>query len=614
MTVTNAAVGRIFGLIADLLELEGGGDAAKAPTYRRAARSVEAYPDDVAVLHQEDRLRDIPGVGEALARKIGELVDTGRLNYFERLNARIPSGVLDLLRVPGVGIKTAGLVWRELGVASVDKLEAACRSGLLRELPGLGSKKEEAILEGIASYRREAARHPLGLARAVGEALVHDLAALPEVVHASLAGSARRWRDTVGNLDLVVATGDPEAVADAFVRLPEVREVGVREVGEGLDGPTGQVSATLHYGLVVDLRLVPPERFAAALAYFTGSAGHNVRLAERAAKLGLVLDERGLARGRDVYLPATAEEDIYRSLGLAFIPPELREDQGEVEEAAAAAVRAARGAGAAAGGGTDGQTDRETGGKIDGRTGWPRLVELKDIRGDLHVHSTWSDGLASLEDLAAAGERLGYEYVAVSDHTKSLAVARGLDEKRILEQLETIADLNARRSAGTCRLLSGVEVDILADGSLDLPDSALADLDIVTASIHSKLRQPGPQISARLAAAVKNEHVDVLGHPSGRLLGSREASGLDLEAVLDVAAKTGTLLEINASPDRLDLRDEDARRAREAGCRLTVSTDAHSVRGLGDMAYGVAVARRARLRPADVANTRPLAELRKLLA
>lgn len=584
MTVTNAAVGRVFGLIADLLELQGGDDAAKAPTYRRAARSVEAYPEDVAALRHEDRLRDIPGVGEALARKIGELVDTGRLDYFERLGAKMPSGVLDLLRVPGVGVKTAGLVWRELGVASVDKLEEACRSGALRELPGLGPKKEEAILEGIASYRREAGRHPLGLARPVAQALVGDLAAMPEVARASLAGSVRRWRDTVGNLNLVAATDDPEAVADAFARLPEVREVNDREVGEGPNGPTGRVSATLHYGIVVDLRLVPPERFAAALAHFTGSVEHNARLAERAAALGLGLDERGLVRSPGVYLPAATEEDLYGNLGLAFIPPELREDQGEVEAAKAGAP-----------------------------AGLPRLVELGDIRGDLHVHSTWSDGLASLEDLAAAGQRLGYGYVAVSDHTKSLAVARGLDEKRLLEQIEAIGDVNAKLEAETCRLLAGVEVDILAGGSLDLPDPVLADLDIVTASIHSKLRQPGPQISERLVAAAKNEHVDVLGHPSGRLLGSREASELDLEAVLDAAATTGTLLEINASPERLDLRDDDARRAKEAGCRLTVSTDAHSVRGLGDMAYGVAVARRAWLRPGEVANTRPLAELRKLL-
>lgn len=575
--MTNGSVGRIFGLIADLLELKGGDDAAKASAYRRAARSVEAFPETVATLHEQGRLREIPGVGEALAKKIGELVETGRLRYFERLNSEMPSGVLDLLRVPGVGTKTASLVWREMGIDGVDRVEEAARSGALARLPGLGPKKVEAILEGIASYRRAAGRHPLGLARPVGLALADGLAALPGVEEAALAGSVRRWRDTVGNLNLVAATTEPEAVADAFAAFPEVREVTSREAGH--------VVALLHYGLVVDLRLVPPDHFGAALAYYTGSPAYNERLAERAAEMGLSLGPEGFARiGPDGLersmgepVAAAAEDDVFAALGLPTVPPELREVEGDLGQPL------------------------------------PALIEAADVRGDLHVHSTWSDGLLSLEDLAAAGARLGYEYLAVSDHTKSLAIARGLDEKRIAEQGEAIAAVNDRAQPGECRLLRGVEVDILAGGSLDLPDAALADLDIVTASIHSQLRRPGPQITERLVAAAKNEHVDVLGHPSGRLLGSREASELDLGAVLEVAAKTGTLLEINASPERLDLRDEDARRARQAGCRLTVSTDAHNVHDLDHMPYGVAVARRARLGPGDVANTRRLPDLLKIL-
>ncbi len=581
-TVSNAAVGRVFGLIADLLEIKGGDDAAKAPTYRRAARFVESFPEEVTALAGQDRLREIPGVGEALSRKIAELVETGRLRYFERLNSEIPSGVLDLLRVPGVGVKTAGLVWRELGVAGVDKLEEACRQGRLRDLSGLGAKKEEAILEGIAAYRLQASGHPLGLARPVGEALVRELEAIPGVVEAAVAGSVRRWRDLVGNLDLVAATDAPAAVADAFTGLPEVREVGEREFRDGPSGPSGRVRATLHCGLGVDLRLVPPGRFGAALGYFTGSVDHNRRLAERAGERGATFDEDGLRGPAGEDLSARTEVDFYRGLGLPFIPPELREGRGEVEAAAS-------------------------------EGGLPRLLELGDIRGDLHVHSTWSDGRATLEELAAAGERLGYDYIAVSDHSKSLAMAGGLDEKRILEQIQAIRDLNAGLAEGACRLLAGVEADILADGGIDLEDAVLAQLDIVTASIHSRLRQPGPQISQRLEAAAKNEHVDVLGHPSGRLIGYRGASELDLGAVLEAAARTGTMLEINASPERLDLRDDDVRRARQAGCRLTISTDAHHCRSLEDMPYGVALARRAWLGPEDVANTRSLAELRKLL-
>ncbi len=582
--ITNAAVGRVLNLIADLLEVRGGDDAAKAPAYRRAARAVEAYPEDVSALHSEGRLREIPGVGEALARKIGELVDTGRLRYLERLSSEVPSGVLDFLRVPGVGVKTASLLWRELGLKSLDQLEEAARSGALRRLPGLGPKKEEAILAGIAAHRREAARRPLGLARPVGQALAEELGGLPGVDRVAVAGSVRRWRETAGNLNLVVATDDPAGVAEAFARLPEVREV-----LERAEDREDRVRAVLHYGLEVDLRLVPPERFAAAVAYYTGSAGHNEGMARRARAFGLGYDERGLVDQAGQPVAIESEEDVYRRLDLPAIPPELREAGGEIEAAAT--------------------------GKL------PRLVELGDIRGDLHVHSDWSDGTASLEGLVAAGRQRGYEYLAVTDHSKALAMARGLDEKRLLAQKEAIDALNARLAGAAdeeeggpgFRLLAGVEVDILGGGELDLADSALAEMDIVTASVHSGLRQPAERMTERLVRAAENEHVDVLGHPTGRLIGEREASALDLEAVLEAAARAGTMVEINASPERLDLKDTHARRAKELGCRLTISTDAHHVRVLDDMAYGVATARRAWLGPDDVANTRPWPDLRKLL-
>ncbi|MCL6580526.1 MAG: PHP domain-containing protein [Firmicutes bacterium] len=587
-TFTNAQVARLLELVSDLLALKGGEDAGKANTYRRAARSVESHPEDVTVLHREGRLKEIPGVGEALARKIGEILETGRLRYLDRLAAEVPAGVLDFLRLPGVGAKTAGLLWRELGLTDLDGLEEALRSGALRRLPGLGAKREETIRAGLEALRRTTGRLPLGVVRPVGLDLAARLAELPGVARVSLAGSVRRWRETVGDLDLVVGL-EGSADTEAFVRslsglsgVADVRVVeGAGAAGDARPGegarPAGaagvRVLLRTAAGLDADIAVVPAERFAAALLRHTGSGPHLEALRARAASVGLDLDE----------VEASSEADIYGRLGLDYIPPELREGEDEVELAARR-----------------------------GERGLPRLLEPADVRGDLHVHSDWSDGLASLEELAAAGERLGYDYLAVTDHTRALAVARGLDEKRLLAQKEAIEEQNAR-GAARCHLMAGVEVDILAGGELDLPDNVLAEMDIVTASVHSGLRQPGAQMTERLVKAASNPHVDVLGHPTGRLIGRREPSDLDLDAVLEVAARSGTLLEINASPDRLDLRDADARLARRAGCLLSLGTDAHHVRALGDMEYGVATARRARLGPEDVANTRTLGELRRLL-
>jgi len=577
LTGANSAVARAFALIADLLEIRGGDEAAKGSAYRRAARSVDARPGDVAVLHREGRLRDIPGVGDALARKIAEFLDTGRIKYLERLSDEVPPGVLDFLRIPGIGTRTAGLLWRELGVTNVDQLEAAAKAGLLRGLPGFGPKKEEALLEGVAAFRRGSSRFSLGLAGPAAAALAERVEGLPGVDRAAVAGSTRRWKETVGNIDVVAAASDPPGAAGAFEQLPGIREVldteaGPREV---------RVRAILQDGLPVDVRFVPPERYWAALNRFTGSAAHTEALVKRAERLGLGMGEDGPTGAGGERLTVSSEDELYRHLGLPLIPPELREGSGEVETAAVG--------------------------------GLPRLVEREDIRGDLHVHSNWSDGTASLEALAGAARALGYEYLGICDHSKALAMARGLDEKRLLEQGEAIEQVNAELAGEGSRLLAGIEVDILSGGELDLPDTALADLDIVTASVHSGLRQPGPAMTERLVKAAENEHVDVLGHPTGRLIGRREPSQLDLAAVLDAAAAHGTMLEMNASPDRLDLKDADAGKARRRGCLVTISTDAHHPRFLEDMSYGVATARRAWLEPPDVANTRSWSELKKLL-
>ncbi len=614
MRTGNEEVSRVLETVADLLEVLGGEEARKAAAYRRAARSVRALDEDVADLHEAGRLTEIPGVGGALARKIGELIESGRLAYHERLAAEVPPGVLDLLRLPGVGPRTAGLLWRRLGVEDLETLEEAARSGSLRKLPGFGPKKEAAVLEGLAALRRRSGRIPLGEARPAALALVDLLSAVPGVTAVSPAGGVRRWCETVESIDIVAGVEEPEGLqgpaagnGPGDARSPEgagraggpggsvaARVAGIvrdlPDVTEVLQVARDRVRASLRSGVEVDVRLVPARLYAGALRHFTGSREHNESLQKRAASMGLALGPEGVLEKGGRSRPARSEEEVYSELGLAYIPPELREGRGEVEAAA------------------------------EGRL--PRLVELSDIRGDLHVHTDWSDGHLSLEGLVEAARARGYEYVVVSDHSRSLAVTGGLDEERLLAQKDAIEELNRRlaeegpaeeHGAGPFRLLAGVEVDILPDGRLDLPDGVLAEMDVVTASVHSALRQPGERMTERLVGAAKNEHVDVIGHPTGRLLGRREPSALDLEGLFEVCARTGTLLEINASPERLDLKDTDARLAKDMGCRFTVSTDAHHARALGDMVYGVATARRAWLEPGDVANTRSLADLRRLL-
>jgi len=610
MRISNPEVAEVLHLTGDLLEIRGGPDARKAAAYRRAARSVAHLGEDVTDLVRAGRLREIPGVGEALAKKIRELAETGRLAYHDRLREGVPAGVLDLLKVPGVGARTAGLVWRELGVDGLEALEEAARSGRLASLPGLGPKKVEAILNGLAALRRRSARVSLGVARPTALALVEAVERLKGVDRAVVAGSVRRWCETVGDINIVarlepgyraapgpgVPGGRGEEAADTpggdgagefpvrvddLADLPPVQSVDC-ESGTAL--PTALLR--LGTGLEARVSFAPSGDFWPAVRHITGSAGHNEKLAERARALGLDLAPDGRLLRDGEPLPAGSEEEFYGHLDLPLIPPELREGGREVEAAA------------------------------EGRL--PRLVERADIRGDLHVHSNWSDGGATLEELARAGRALGYEYVVVSDHSKSLAMAGGLDEKRLLQQREEIERINRELGAGegspeACRLVAGVEVDILAGGELDLPDSVLAEMEFVTASIHSRLRAPGAEITERLVSALENEHVDCLAHPTGRLLGRRDPSEVDLEAVIDTAARTGTFLEINASPDRLDLKAEHAALAREAGCLLTISTDAHSLRALDDMAYGVATARRAWLEAGDVVNTRSWPEVARLL-
>jgi len=568
--MTNKEVAEILRRIADMLEIKGE-IVYKALAYRRAADNIEYLGRNIEEVWREGKLREIPGVGKSLAEKLDELLRTGRMTYYEQLQEEIPPGVVSLLQIPDVGPKTAKLVWERLGITSIAELERAAREGRLRTLPGLGAKSEAKILAGIQSLYRRSERIPLGTALPVARELIEGIkAATPAVLKIAAAGSLRRMKATVGDIDLLAASYEPEKVMEAFVHLPQVAEV-------SLSGPT-KTTVILQNGLQVDLRVLPPERYGSLLQYFTGSKDHNVALREIALDMGLSLSEYGFKRGEEEIL-CPEEEDVYRTLGLPWIPPELRENRGEIE--------AAR----------------------EGRL--PHLVELSDIKGDLHVHTDWSDGAATIEEMAEAARKRGYRYLVISDHSHGLGVAKGLTPERLREQRAVIEELNRRWS--DFRILQGAEVEIRSDGSLDYPDEVLAELDLVIASVHSGLRQERERITARVVAAMRNPYVDIIGHPSGRILGQREESAVDMDEVLRVAAETGTILEVNGTPDRLDLDDVYIRRAVEMGVKLCVDSDAHNVYGLAAMEFGVATARRGWAEARDIVNTLPLEELLRSL-
>lgn len=557
--------------IGDLLDLQGE-NPFKVRAYRRAARTIELLPEDIEAVWRRGELGKVEGIGKALEEKIDEWLSTGVMTYHAELKAQLPPGLRELTRVPGVGPKLAQRLYRELGIRNLDELEAACREQRLRHLKGLGPRTEENILRGIERLRRQMERFPLGLALPVAQQLVRALAALPVVQRVALAGSLRRGRETVGDVDIVASSPDPEPVMEAFVRTPGVEQVLAR-------GDT-KASIVLRTGLQVDLRVVRDDQFAAALHHFTGSKEHNVLLRELAQTKGLKISEYGIVRvDDDEVLAVATEADVFAAVGLPYIPPELREDGSEI-----AAAR-------------------------EGRL--PELITVGDMKGDLHVHSDWSDGLDTIEAMALAARERGYEYIAITDHSPSLSVARGLDPARLEEQLREIDRLN-RQLAGI-RILSGCEVDILRDGTLDLPDELLARLDVVVASVHSAMGLDEREMTDRIVAAMRNPHVDIIGHPTGRILGRREPYAVDMERIIQVAAETGTCLEINASPDRLDLNDVYARWAHARGVMIVVNTDAHSTEGLDQMGYGVTVARRAWLGKADVLNCLPWPELKARL-
>jgi DNA polymerase (family 10) len=566
MPVQNAEIAAMFDQAAELLEI-GGENQFRVRAYRRAAREIEGLPQAVAsLLKSGGDLSELPGIGKDLAGKIADIVKTGHFALLDTLKRKLPGELGDMAALPGLGPKRIKLLYDKLKVRTLNDLRRVIKTGRLRELRGFGPMIEQKLL-GALEKPQPARRFKLSVAEAEAEALVGFLRDSGRVV---VAGSYRRRRDTVGDLDVLVTARNGAAVGNRLVEYENVAQVVAH-------GPT-RTTVMLRSGLQVDVRAVPEESYGAALLYFTGSKGHNIALRGLANQHGWKLNEYGLVSGKRRIAGAT-EEDVYEKLKLAYIVPELREDRGEIAAAQA--------------------------GKL------PRLVKLSDVRGDLHVHSDWTDGTVPIAGMAEAAQARGYEYVALTDHSRRVAMTHGLDPARLGRQIHEIERLNEKFKNFT--ILRGIEVDILRDGSLDLPDSSLAKLDIVVAAVHSHFDLPRKAQTDRVVRALENRHVSILAHPTGRLIGEREPYDIDMDAVISAARKAGCHLEINAEPDRLDLNDFHAHAAKLAGVKLAVSTDAHSIDAFQCMRFGIDQARRAWLTASDVLNTRPLAELRKLL-
>lgn len=587
---SNDDLAAVFHEIGDILEVKGE-LVFKTVAYHRAADAIAKASFDVAAAYGAGDRRPIAGVGQAIADKIAEMATTGHIALHDRLRTEVPPSVVAMLGVPGVGPKTVRLVWEEAGVESVEDLRQAAESGRLRGLKGISAGTEQRILDGIAQLARQTGRLRIDQAQVISDGLVAALADVPGVERIVQAGSLRRRRETIGDLDLLVETAQPEAVIARFTGLPDVERV----LGAG----RAKASVILRDGPQVDLMVMPPGEAGTYLVHFTGSADHNVALRGLARDMGWSLSEKGFLRLDAAGEPATgdaaelrtlpAEADVYAFLGLAPVPPELREDRGEVEAARTRSL--------------------------------PDLVTLAHLRGDLHSHSDWSDGVHTMEQMAEAARRRGYAYQVLTDHSQGLAIAKGLDPSRVELQRGIIAELNARFAAEDAagatpagaipgfRLLHGCELEVRADATLDYEDELLARFDLVVASVHVARRQSRAELTARTLAAIRSPHVDVIAHPAGRMIGGRDDLDLDWDAVFEAAAATGTALEINGSPQRLDLAAERARRAMETGCILSIDSDAHRIEELESVRWGVDQARRAWLEPRHVLNTRPLEAL-----
>jgi DNA polymerase (family X) len=565
--VDNREIARLLSETADLMEIAGE-DGFRIRSYRNAAAVLEGYPEQISAILKdpEKKVTDIPGVGKGIASALEEIEARGSFERRDQMLELYPPTALELLKIQGLGPKSIRTLWEHYRVSTIDGLERICREHKLRELPRMGEKLEEKVLRSIAQYRQRAGRFLLSFAYGVAEELSAYLLELKGVEQVTPAGSLRRGRETVGDLDLLATGPGAEAAIEKFTAHPKVHEV----LGKGPN--KASVKFGLE-GLQVDLRALPKEHYGAALQYFTGSKEHNINLRSRAQRMGLTLSEYSLSRvaSKEVVASAT-EEEIYEALGLRWIPPELRENQGEIEAAE--------------------------------KNELPHLVDLKHIRGDLHMHTRESDGRATLEEMAEAARELGYEYVAITDHSKALAMANGLDEKRVVAFAHQVREIK-HRDLGI-RVFSGLECDIRRDGAMDIEDDALAELDFVIGSIHGYLNLEPAEMTDRLLRALECKHLRAIGHPTGRLLLHRDPFGFDVDAVFKAAARRHVYLEINASPERLDLTASLARQAKAHGCKFVISTDAHHPKHLANMRYGVITARRAWLEPRDILNTHHL--------
>jgi len=570
MPVHNADIARVFEEIADLLEIDNA-NPFRVRAYRNAARQVEGMGVPVAdMVTKGEDLTELPGIGDDLAAKIKEMVETGKCQSLEKLRKKTPPTVTELLKIPGLGPKRVRALYHELDVQTLEQLARAAHDGRIRELPGFGAKTEQTILDAISAHVTEQKRFKLAVAAQYAEPLKKYLEKIRDVKQVVLAGSYRRFRETVGDIDILVTATDSEKVMDRFVSYDEVKKVLAQ-------GPT-RATVILKSGLQVDVRVVDENCFGAALQYFTGSKAHNIEIRRLGQQRKLKISEYGVFKGAK-RIAGDTEESVYRAVGLPWIAPELRENRGEIEAARA--------------------------GKL------PKLVEFADLRGDLHAHTRATDGHNSLREMAQAARRHGFEYLAITEHSRRLTVAHGLDPQRLRKQMQEIERLNGELDGIT--LLKGVEVDILEDGHLDLPDDVLSELDLVVGAVHSKFNLSRAKQTERILRAMDHPHFSILAHPTGRLLDSREPYDVDMLKIIRKARSRGCFLELNAHPERLDLLDVYCQMARDEEVLVTISSDAHSTQDFDNLVYGVGQARRGWLEKKDVLNTRGLAEVRRLL-
>jgi DNA polymerase (family 10) len=571
----NKEIAKIFNEIAEYLEMEG--VQFKPYAYQKAALTLETLKNDVEDLYKAGgfkALKGIPGVGESMARKIEEYLTTGRMQYYEDFKQKMPIALDEIVGVEGVGPKKARVLFEQLGIKTLEELEAAAKNHRIAPLFGFGAKTEQNILQAIEFLKGSKGRFLLGEILPIAHQVLDQLQRLPEVQRADTAGSVRRRKETIGDVDFLVISTNPTKVMDWFVSQPGV----VKVWGHG---PT-KSSVRLKEGFDMDIRVIPPESYGAALQYFTGSKDHNIALRKIAIDKGFKLSEYGLFQGEKL-IAAQTEEEVYAKLGMPWIPPELREDRGEIDAALAGRL--------------------------------PEIIGYDDVKGDLHVHCNWDGGADSIEEIAAAAMARGYAYVGIADHTKFLKIERGLDEAKLRARNQEIDEINARlaREGKNFRVLKGCEANIMADGSIDIADDALAELDFVIAGVHSHFKQPREEMTRRILTAMRNPHVDIIAHPTGRILKRREEYEVAIDDLLKGARETGTILEINSYPERLDLGDVNILAAKQAGIKMVISTDTHNVDQLHLMSFGISQARRGWAEKQDIINTWPVGELLRMM-